>query len=993
MRPLPSALGALAGAVYAAALSRGLFEAWPAAGAVLATWPGVLLLTAGGALLGAGVGGRLGARWPALFPLLLPALWLAAPEVNVLRAGVLLAGSLALALALAAEGRPWAGRVRPALIVFVGVLAVYLRTLAPSLGEADPFEFQVNVARLGIAHGNGYPLLILAGKVFELLPLGGAPAWRVNVAAAVAGAGGAAGVFIVARRLGARTLPAALAAAVLALVPSVWLRTNEIQSSALDSALLMAALGLGLQLLAPPEARAAWPTRFYALSGIFGLSLTNHLTSAVLAPAVAVAGLGGWWRARRALAGAAGQAPPPGPALARQLALAALALLLGLSVFLYLPLRWPAVGGGEPFTLSKLMFFVLGGEAAAQFDPLLPLKEPQRFGYVFGKIAAELTWAGAALALLGLAALWRTRAHWPAALFLSLALAGHLYFVLAYDPPEPDYSKFFIPVFALSAVFIALGLEAVLNTAHRLPEALRRPAAAAALTAFALVPLAALWRTGPLADLSRGAEREVIGRYTLSQPLAAGAALLADPKRFAGPYYLQAAEGLRPDLDIMVLPDEAAYRAVLDERAAAGQTVYLARYLAGLGAGYSLRSVGPLAEVAPRPFLTPPAIPAPLNAALAGGLELLGYNVESVVPGSRYVTVYWRAPETPLENLAVYLRLQAEDGQAVWQSAGAIPVGGLYPTNAWRAGEYISDFHTIPLAADLPPGRYHLLVGVFPPFAPAETGWVPVTDLAVTPAEARTRTPTPAYPLRARFGAGADALWLLGYDRPAAALPEQPVSVVLYWQRGAAARAVTALGETHALDAWPAGAPAPVRYQLTAPANGAELPLPVAVGAPAVCGWLAAPTAGCPLDPIQITGAALPAEARSFAGQLVLRRAVLETPDVARGDAVRVSLEWQGLQTMAESYTVFVHLVGPDGRLHGQRDYWPVEGTRLTSSWTPGEIIFDPYTVSVPADAPAGAYTVHIGLYLLETLQRLPVLNADGLPLDDKVVLTGLTVR
>ncbi|MCZ7666310.1 MAG: hypothetical protein M5U34_03215 [Chloroflexi bacterium] len=44
---------------------------------------------------------------------------------------------------------------------------------------------------------------------------------------------------------------------------------------------------------------------------------------------------------------------------------------------------------------------------------------------------------------------------------------------------------------------------------------------------------------------------------------------------------MQQAEGVRPDLDIMVLPDEAAYRAELDGRLAAGQTVYLARFCRG----------------------------------------------------------------------------------------------------------------------------------------------------------------------------------------------------------------------------------------------------------------------------------------------------------------------------------------------------------------------------------------------------------------------------
>ena len=44
--------------------------------------------------------------------------------------------------------------------------------------------------------------------------------------------------------------------------------------------------------------------------------------------------------------------------------------------------------------------------------------------------------------------------------------------------------------------------------------------------------------------------------------------------------------------------------------------------------------------------------------------------------------------------------------------------------------------------------------------------------------------------------------------------------------------------------------------------------------------------------------------------------------------------------------------------------------------------------VRVPADAPPGAYKVEAGWYLLETLQRLPVLDATGATIDDKL-LTG----
>jgi hypothetical protein len=232
----------------------------------------------------------------------------------------------------------------------------------------------------------------------------------------------------------------------------------------------------------------------------------------------------------------------------------------------------------------------------------------------------------------------------------------------------------------------------------------------------------------------------------------------------------------------------------------------------------------------------------------------------------------------------------------------------------------------------------------------------------------------------------------MGYDAPESALPGSRVPVTLYWLAGGAAE-VAAFGETRSLGAWPVGALAPQTYLLEAPSARSQLSLIVETGQPARCGWLRAATNSCDLGAVELAGQALPAGAVNYADQLVLRTATLETAEAAPGDEVRVVLEWQGLRTMTESYTVFVHLVGPDGRLHGQRDYWPVEGTRLTTTWQPGEIIHDPYRVTLDADAPSGDYAIHIGLYLPETLERVSVLSADGQPLDDKFVLAGPSVR
>lgn len=1018
LRPGPLVAG-LCGGVYGLALARALFETLPLTCSLFNTWPGALATALLGALAGAGLIRRRGASTFAALPLALTLVSLLPAEVNLVRSWTVLAGSAALfSVFLFISTNPESPEPRlPSFLFFLRFLRVphallvtslvtlYFLTLSPVVGEADTFEFQVNVAQLGVAHGNGYPLLILVGKVFELLPMGGTQAWRVNTSAAAAAALAAVGVFVLARRLGAPPLPAWLAAFAFGVAPSVWVRAVEIEAYALNAALMALSLYLGLRLIQDPHASRS---TLYALAFVFGLSLTNHLTSALLAPALAWAA--GLWLQRSL------HAPRPTrqalrPALCTLLP-ASCFLLLGLSVYLYLPLRWPALHTGEALSLEQFGYFLRGGEAAGQFNAWLPVQEPQRFTYVARKIIGEFGWTGAALALLGLGSLtvgegterkgfgelretgsfasrlaFISRSRWPEVVFLLLAYAGHTYFVLAYDPPEPDFSDFFIATYVIAAVFSALGLHALTHSASRILASHSRfhtlPFFLLPST-FLLLPLASIWDMLPRFDYTQAQRRLETGRYTLSQSLVWRAAVLADPKRFAAPYYLQKAEGMRPDLDIIILPDEASYRAALAERLAAGQVVYLARYLAGLGSGYSLRSVGPLAEVALQPFTAPPTNTQLLNNALVAGIHLTGYTLSEAGHASR-LTLYWHAPETPPANLAVYLRLRSASG-VLWQSAGQIPVSGLYPTNAWKPGEYVSDFYEITHQPHWPPGRYLLETGLFPPFQPhAAEGWVTVTTLEIGPLPA---SPRPSRPLRARFG----EQWLLGYDQPETALPGTATPVILYWLRGAP-DSVTAFGEARSLAAWPPGSLVPMRYTLRSPISNLDFTPSVAAGQPARCGWLAAESESCALTPIRLVGAALPPGAVNFNGQLVLRRAALETPQVERGGLIRVTLEWQALQTMQESYTVFVHLVGPDGRLYGQRDYWPVEGTRLTSSWQVSEIIRDPYEVRLAPEAPPGEYTVHIGLYLLETLQRLPVLNADSLPLDDKVILPGLTVH
>jgi len=119
----------------------------------------------------------------------------------------------------------------------------------------------------------------------------------------------------------------------------------------------------------------------------------------------------------------------------------------------------------------------------------------------------------------------------------------------------------------------------------------------------------------------------------------------------------------------------------------------------------------------------------------------------------------------------------------------------------------------------------------------------------------------------------------------------------------------------------------------------------------------------------------------------------LDATSVGPGDTLHLTLYWQALTEMDESYTVFTHLLDQDNHIWGQRDSLPAGGTLPTSCWVKDEIIVDEYDIPVQPAAPPGEYLIEIGIYQLETGQRLPIIGQEGQIVDDRVLLEELTIR
>jgi hypothetical protein len=109
-----------------------------------------------------------------------------------------------------------------------------------------------------------------------------------------------------------------------------------------------------------------------------------------------------------------------------------------------------------------------------------------------------------------------------------------------------------------------------------------------------------------------------------------------------------------------------------------------------------------------------------------------------------------------------------------------------------------------------------------------------------------------------------------------------------------------------------------------------------------------------------------------------------ETIDTLRpGAEAGVSARWQALRPLDRDYTVFFHVIGPEGQVIGQHDTMPRDNTLPTSQWRPGQVVDDRYRAALKAGVPAGdSARYELGLYQWQTGQRLRTVT------DDKVVVT-----
>jgi hypothetical protein len=107
------------------------------------------------------------------------------------------------------------------------------------------------------------------------------------------------------------------------------------------------------------------------------------------------------------------------------------------------------------------------------------------------------------------------------------------------------------------------------------------------------------------------------------------------------------------------------------------------------------------------------------NVLFGDKIRLVGFDTPpELKPGTGQsklpLTLFWRGEAKIPEDYVIFIHLISEAGEKVAQRDTA-PRYGELDTSKWKPGELLDDDQSLDLPANLPPGRYKILMGVYRP--------------------------------------------------------------------------------------------------------------------------------------------------------------------------------------------------------------------------------------------------------------------------------------
>ena len=354
-------------------------------------------------------------------------------------------------------------KITAGILVLVFSEVVYLLTLSPSIYFIDSGELAVVCQTLGIAHPTGYPLYTLLGKIFTQIPLKNI-IFRLNFLSSVLICFTNLFVFLILLDLSQfisilktkelKIWGAFLGALAFAFNPTLWSQatTNEVYALNIFLQTLVIYLSLFWYLRAQDNKDKKVDRVLFLFVFLYGLSFGDHMSTLLLFPALAFLVL-----------------ITEGKEIFRSPRFSTLVLffILGLSIYLYLPVRAvqrPLLNWGDPASFTNFLRHV----SAWQYRVWM---FSESAGELWGNFMnfLNLSYQGFQIHLLIvglLGAFYLVKYNLKIFLFLIIALGSNMFYGINYSIADID--PYFLPSFLVFAIMIGSGFLGIFNICENL---------------------------------------------------------------------------------------------------------------------------------------------------------------------------------------------------------------------------------------------------------------------------------------------------------------------------------------------------------------------------------------------------------------------------------------------------------------------------------------------------------------------------------------------
>ncbi len=346
------------------------------------------------------------------------------------------------------------------VLVFIFFFLIYWRTSCPAVFWWDSGDLIANVAVLGLPHRPGFPIYVLLAKLFSFLPFE-TFAQRINILSALFASLSLLifyQVFLKSLKLffpardkvkGAVLISALCFLLVFGLTYSFWIQAVRAEVYSLN--VLFFSLLLFLIVLHLECRRLKYIYLFFFL---LGLGLGNHHIS-LLSTLPALLAFGPTFDARLTLS-------------LKKITVCVLLLLLGSSVYLYLPVRAssnPPLAWGEIDSISSSGGFIFALETIKDLNLGFLSDIFLKLSQIFKLLSAQLTFLCFTISLIGLFLLFRHNRK--AFTFLLLLIAGNcavvIFMTTEFISTNPDLHGYLIfSIFGLAFAY-GMGIFLMLN--------------------------------------------------------------------------------------------------------------------------------------------------------------------------------------------------------------------------------------------------------------------------------------------------------------------------------------------------------------------------------------------------------------------------------------------------------------------------------------------------------------------------------------------------